>query len=65
MNMAYNINIPIKVLFDQIEDGMDYTVARNNPKIPKQIMMTGQQPIIETDFFTAEINNWERLPVAD
>ena len=42
MNMAYNVNMPIKALFDQAEDGMDYAAAGNNPKTPKHIVMKGQ-----------------------
>ena len=33
MNMAYDVNIPIKVLFNQVKYGMDYVTAGNNPKV--------------------------------
>ena len=65
MNMAYDVNMPIEVLFDQIEDGMDYAAAGNNPKTPEQIVMTGQQLITETGMFTDEIKIWKRLPALD
>ena len=41
MNRAYDVNLTIEVLFEQIKDGMDYTHAGNHPKIPAQIVMTG------------------------
>ena len=34
MNRAYGVNLPIEVLFDQIEDGMNYADAGNHPKTP-------------------------------
>ena len=63
--MAYNVNMPIEVLFDKIEDSMDYVATGNNPKIPEQIVMTGQQPITETGMFTDEIKDWKHLLAAD
>ena len=41
-NAAYNVNLPIEVLFDQVEDGMDYADAGSHPFTPEQIVMTGQ-----------------------
>ena len=32
MNAAYDINMPIKIFFDQIKDCMDYATVGNNPK---------------------------------
>ena len=55
MNMAYNANIPIKVLFDQVKDDMDYAAVRSNPKTFGQIVMTGQQLITETCMFIDEL----------
>eukprot|EP00593_Proboscia_inermis_P015993 CAMPEP_0171311732 /NCGR_PEP_ID=MMETSP0816-20121228/22010_1 /TAXON_ID=420281 /ORGANISM="Proboscia inermis, Strain CCAP1064/1" /LENGTH=118 /DNA_ID=CAMNT_0011796701 /DNA_START=14 /DNA_END=370 /DNA_ORIENTATION=+ len=65
MNMSYNVNMPIKVLFNQIKDGMDYITAGNNHKTSEQIVMTGQQLITETGMFTDEIKDWKRLSAAD
>ena len=62
MNRAYNVNLPIEVLFDQIEDGMDYADADNHPKTPAQIVMTGQQLIQETGMFADNLKLWKRLP---
>ena len=45
MNTAYGINLPIEVLFDQVEYYMDYADAGNYPKTTDQIVMTGQQLI--------------------
>ena len=55
MTISYDVNMPIEVLFDQIEDGMEYADAGNNPKTPKQIFMTGKQIITETVMFTDNI----------
>ena len=65
MNILYNINMPIEILFNQIEDGMDYAAVGNNPKTPQRIVMTGQQLITETGMFTNKIKDWKRLPAAD
>ena len=65
MNTAYDVNMPIETLFDQVEDGMEYAAAGNNPKTPEQIVMTGQQLITETGMFTDDIKMWKRLPNAD
>jgi len=35
MNAAYNVNLPIDILFDQIEDGVDYTDAGAHPNTPE------------------------------
>ena len=57
--------MPIEMLFDQVEDGMEYVAAGNNPKTPEQIVMTGQQLITETGMFTADIKMWKRRPEGD
>ena len=35
MNAPYGVNLPIEILFDQVEDGMDYADAGNHPKTPE------------------------------
>ena len=35
MNISYNANIPIEVLFDKVEDSMDYVAAGNYPNMPE------------------------------
>ena len=42
MNTPYDVNLPIEVLFNQVEDGMEYADAGNHPFTPEQIVMTGQ-----------------------
>lgn len=61
MNTLYDVNLPIEVLFDQVEDGMDYAVAGGNPKTLEQIVMIGQQIIQETGMFIDDINIWKRI----
>ena len=65
MNAAYNVNLPIKVLFDQVEDGMDYANTKNHPKTLDQIVMTGQQLIQDTGVLTDDFKVWKRLPDPD
>ena len=48
MNIVYIVHLPVEVLFDQIEECMDYADAGNHPKTPEKIVMTGQQIIQET-----------------
>ena len=55
MNTAYDVNLPIEVLFDQVEDGMDYAGAGNHLFTPEQIVMTGQQLIQETGMFADDL----------
>ena len=42
INTAYDVNLPIEVFFDQVEDWMDYADAFYHPKTPEKIIMTGQ-----------------------
>ena len=65
MNTPYDVNLPIEVLFDQIEDGMDYADAGNHPFTPAQIVMKGQQLIQETGMFPDDMKVWKRLPDND
>ena len=65
MNTAYNVNLPIEVLFDQVENGMDYTDAVNHLKTPEQIIMTGQKLAQETGMFTDKLKIWKRLLAND
>ena len=62
MNRAYDVNLPIEVLFNQIEDGMDYANAGNHPKTSAQIFMTGQQLIQEIGMFSDKLKVWKSLP---
>ena len=62
MNTPFDVNLPIEVLFDQIEDGMDYADAGNHPFTPAQIVMKGQQLIQETGMFPDDMKAWKRLP---
>ena len=55
----------IKVLFDQVEDTMDYAAADNNPKTPEQIVMTGQQLITETGIFVEDVKVCKSLPAVN
>ena len=65
MNAPYNVNLPIEVLFDQVEDRMDYADAGNHPKTPEHIFITGHQLIQETGMFADDLKIWKRLPVQD
>ena len=65
MNAAYDVNHSIETLFDQIEDGMDYTDAGTHPKKPEQIGMTGQQLLTETGMFKDDLKIWKWLLASD
>ena len=65
MSTAYDVNMPIEMLLNQVEDGMEYAATGNNPKTPEQIVMTGQHLIAETGMFTDDIKMWKRLPEGD
>ena len=51
MNMPYNVKLPIEVLFNQIEDVLDFVDAGSHPYTPAQIVMKGRQLIQETGMF--------------
>jgi hypothetical protein len=53
------------VLFDQIEDGLDFADAGSHPNTPELIVMTGQQLIQETGMFPDDLKAWKRLPTPD
>ena len=61
MNTVYDVNLYIEILFNQVEDGMEYVDAGNHPKIPEQIVITGQQLVQETGMFTVDLKIWKRL----
>ena len=65
MNTAYDVNLPIEILFGQIKDRMDYADAYSHPKTPEQIVMIGQQLLTETGMFTDDLKRWNWLPVED
>ena len=65
MNTPYDVNLPIEVLFDQVEDGMEYADAGMHPFTPQQIVMTGQQLLQETGMFADDLKIWKRLPLLD
>jgi len=62
MNTSYDVILTIEVLFDKVEDGMDYADAGKHLKSPEQIVMTVQQLFQETSMFTDNLKVWKRLP---
>ena len=65
MNAPYNVNLPIEVLFNQMEEGMDYADAGNHFKTPEQTVVTGQQLIQDTGMFADNLKIWKRLTAQD
>lgn len=62
---AYDPNLPIETLFDQIENGVDFAAAALTPYTPEQVVSTAYQCIFATGLFTEECKVWKRRTSAD
>lgn len=65
MNQQHNPNQPIEVLFDQIDDAIDYAAAGNTPFTNKQIVSTACNLVFDTGMHSDECEAWRKLPVAN
>ena len=57
MKKAYDPNLPIENLFEQINDEMGYAAAGNTPYKPLQIVTTAYQLIFNTGVFGTQYKN--------
>ena len=62
MKERYDVSLPIKNFFDQIEDVMEYTAPRNAPFSPEQIVNTAFYVIFTTCMFHDDCKLWKRRP---
>ena len=60
LKTAYDPNLPIKTLFDQVENAVDFAAAGNTPYSPKQVVATAYQLIFATGVFLEDCKVWKR-----
>ena len=60
MNQPYDPNQPIEVLFDQIEDAIDFAAAGNTPFTNEQIVNSAYNLVFDTGMFTDECKEWRK-----
>jgi hypothetical protein len=57
---TYGPNLPIKTLFDQVENAVDFAAAGNTPYSPEQVVATAYQLIFATGLFLDDCKVWKR-----
>jgi hypothetical protein len=57
---AYDPNLPIETLFDQVENAVDFAAAGNTPHFPEQVVATAYQLIFATGLFLDDCKVWKR-----
>jgi hypothetical protein len=57
---AYDPNLPIETLFDQVENAVDFAAAGNTPYSPEQVVATAYQLIFATGLFLDDCKVWKR-----
>ena len=65
LKTAYNVNQPIKRLFEQIEDAIEYVDAGHNPYTPLQVFTNAFQLVFQTGMFVQDCKYWNRTTPDD
>jgi hypothetical protein len=60
LKSAYDPNLPIETLFDQVEDAVDFAAAGLTPYSPAQVVATAYQLIYATGMFVDDAKVWKR-----
>ena len=58
----WDVNTPIEMIFDQIEDGQDYAAAAGQPYTSSQLLTTAYNLVYATGLFLDDCKAWNRLP---
>ena len=61
MEAAYDINMPIETLFEQIEDAVEYAAQAHTPFTNAQVVSTAYMLVHKTGMFTDECKAWRRI----
>jgi hypothetical protein len=61
---AYDPNMPIETLFDQIENGIDFAAAGLTPYTPEQVVTNAYQLVYATGMFLDDCKVWKRRDAA-
>ena len=65
MKTAYDPNMPIENLFEQINDAVEYASAGKTPYTPLQIVTTAYQLIFDTGVFSLDCKEWRKKATDD
>ena len=65
MNQPHDANQPIEVLFDQIEDAVDFAAAGNTPFTNEQIVNAACNLVFDTGMFSDECKEWQKKETAN
>jgi hypothetical protein len=60
LKTAYDPNLPIETLFDQVENAVDFAAAGNTPYSPAQVVAIAYQLIFATGVFLDDCKVWKR-----
>ena len=64
MKADYNVNQPIEVLIDQIDDAVDMAAAADAPYTPVQVVTTAYTLVFKTGMFADDCKLWRRMAAA-
>jgi hypothetical protein len=62
MKQPCDVNQPIEVLYQQIEDAIEFAAAGQTPYSPAQVLNVAYQLVFRTGIFTDECKIWKRQP---
>ena len=65
LKTAYDTNQPIKSLFDQVENSIDYATNGNTSYSPAQVFATAFQLLFATNMFLEYCKTWKLKPDAE
>ena len=60
MKADYDVNQPIEVLIDQIDDAVDMAAAAENPYTPEQVVTIAYTLVFKTGMFADDCKLWRR-----
>ena len=63
--MTYNVNLPIDIICNAIEDLIDFAELANDPITPNQAINKAYLLLIKTNRFKEATREWNRRPVAE
>jgi hypothetical protein len=65
MKTDININQPIELFFDQIEDAVDFSAAGKGPYTPQHVTAVAYQLVFKTTMFPDDCKQWKRQAALD
>lgn len=65
MKTDINVNQPIELFFDQIEDAVDFAAAGKCPYTPEQVAAVAYQLVFKTGMFPDDAKTWKRRAPID